>query len=193
MMAVCGVIAGPWLSWGFVSLVGLIVVPACCGAMVWSGYGFMPASGGALLGFVVLQVGFVASGFGIELWHSRIRSTHGTNFQLFRKPMRPPSTWPAFGGWLPLIAFYDPPCHSDGSPWDGVEDPGYRVTTLVVGWLNRGLSILVGTPRRVTPAQALSAREVGEAVSAMDERIRLSRSHGPGVQAEPTRADPSPD
>ncbi len=72
-----------------------------------------------------------------------------------------------FGGWLPLLAFYDPPCHRDGSPWDGHEDPGFRITTLVLGWFGYAVSVTLGTAR---PAKPLAA------ISALDERIRTARS-----------------
>lgn len=86
----------------------------------------------------------------------------------------PASTgWPLFGGWLPIIVFTDPPCHADGRPWDGVNDPGYVTTLLVVGWLNWAVSVQVGQARRRKPAP--DAREFGKAVSELDERIRAAR------------------
>ncbi len=86
----------------------------------------------------------------------------------------PASTgWPLFGGWLPMVGFADPRCHADGSPWDGVKDPGYVTTILVAGWLNRAVSVRVGgvRRRRLKP----DARSLDRAVSEMDERIRAAR------------------
>ncbi len=85
----------------------------------------------------------------------------------------PASTgWPLFGGWLPMAGFADPRCHADGSPWDGVNDPGYVTTILVVGWLNRAVSVQVGRVRR---KPVPNVRGLDRAVSEMDERIRAAR------------------
>lgn len=92
---------------------------------------------------------------------------------LAKQPAAPASPWRVrlFGGWLPLIAFYDPPCHRDGSPWNGRDDPGFRVTTLVLGWLGYGVSFTVGAVRPPHPNAAGSKA----AIAALDARIESAR------------------
>jgi hypothetical protein len=80
-----------------------------------------------------------------------------------------------FGSWLPLLSFYDPPCHADGSPWNGHEDPGFRVTTLVVGWFGYGASITVGSPHPIRASKSMNA---DTAIAALDERVREARLRG---------------
>lgn len=96
---------------------------------------------------------------------------------LAKQPAAPGSPWRArlFGGWLPLIAFYDPPCHRDGSPWNGRDDPGFRVTTLVLGWLGSGVSFTLGGVRPADP-RAADAAGSKTAIAALDERIESART-----------------
>lgn len=83
------------------------------------------------------------------------------------------SGWPLFGGWLPLVAFANPPCNADGSPWDGIHYSGYVTTILVMGWLNRAISVEVGRPRRRKSVP--DARSLDRALREMDERIRVAQ------------------
>lgn len=78
-----------------------------------------------------------------------------------------------FGGWLPLLAFYDPPCHRDGSPWDGQKDPGFRITTLALGWFGYGVSFTLGTARPA-PKSRPSSDEARAMIADLDERIRAA-------------------
>ncbi len=55
--------------------------------------------------------------------------------------------WPLFGGWLPLLKFINVPCEPDGGPWDGMRDPGWRITIFAACWLGWGASITLGEPR----------------------------------------------
>ncbi|WP_336490486.1 hypothetical protein [Methylobacterium nigriterrae] len=73
LMTACGMVAGLCLTWLFLSLVGLFVVPFAVTAMVWSGQGVLPAVAQVCLGFVLLQVGFVVTGLGSELVRGRAR------------------------------------------------------------------------------------------------------------------------
>ena len=96
-----------------------------------------------------------------------------------------PRSFPLFGGWLPLAAFYDPPCHADGRPWNGRSDPGYRMTILVVGWFNHAVSLRVSSPK---PLKARpSRRELDSAVTALDERIQRSRARASETESSPPR------
>ncbi|WP_336489095.1 hypothetical protein [Methylobacterium nigriterrae] len=83
--------------------------------------------------------------------------------------------WPVFGGWLPMIAFYDPPCQADGRPWNGVKDPGYRITILALGWLNHGFSVTVGAPRPAGGPGRDREAALNEAVAALDRRLDFAR------------------
>lgn len=107
----------------------------------------------------------------------RPRSVRGASRQASAKlaPSGPGSkTFPLFGGWLPLAAFYDPPCQADGSPWNGQTDPGYRMTILVLGWFNRAISVRVGSPKPWRPQPSQSDRDA--AIAAMDERVKRARA-----------------
>jgi hypothetical protein len=80
-----------------------------------------------------------------------------------------------FGGWLPLLAFYDPPCHRDGSPWDGQKDPGFRITTLVLGWFGYGLSFTLGAARPAPTSRPGSDR-ARAVIADLDEQVRAARA-----------------
>lgn len=122
----------------------------------------------------------------------RLSVAKGTPLQASVKLARSGSTsgsFPLFGGWLPLAAFYDPPCQADGSPWNGRNEPGYRMTILVVGWFNHAVSVRVGAPKpyRKPYRRQRSRSEVDGAVASMDERIRQSRLGESGTERSPPR------
>jgi hypothetical protein len=67
LMAICGAAAAFRLTWIFVSLVGLLIIPLFCAVMVfWSGEHLLSALLQAGAGFIALQASYVLTGFGIE-------------------------------------------------------------------------------------------------------------------------------
>ncbi len=177
IMSICGGMAAFHLTWVFVSLVGLVAIPVFCLVLVlWSGSPIMGAFLKAGAGYVALQVSYVLVGVGIDLFGRRLpNGQNGVRVLAGRIPSRAQAGLPLFGGWLPLLAFYDPPCRRDGTPWDGREDPGFRITTLVFGWFGHGVSVTVGAPRPV-PAQNPGPVEQRDAIETLDERIKASRA-----------------
>ncbi len=67
ILALCGAVAAGFLRWIFVALVGVVLVPVYVLTMVGLGAPVLPSLGQALLGYVVLQVSFALSGWGIEV------------------------------------------------------------------------------------------------------------------------------
>jgi hypothetical protein len=232
LMALGGALAGLCATWVFVSLVGIIIVPAAVVAMLWSGASFAAALATALAGYVVLQVAYVATGWasgwrGAAAWRawrggtpqehsagpspfadaradipfapqwedqSRTRSVDASAMTASTPlapgvagrpqaspfaPRRGGDRWPVFGGWLPLLAFYEPPCERDGGLWDGVQDPGYRVTIFVMGWLNRAVSISIGGPRPIAKARHAPVPDAGEPPrSRQTDTAQSEKPHG---------------
>jgi hypothetical protein len=180
-----------------VTLIGIVAVPIYTAALIWSGLPPLSALLNALAGFAALQLGFVLTGVISATWH--VRRSHGKHsaaaYSIAAGPLArlfPPGGKNVIhplqlgsarlgssgmrllsGGWLPLIARFRPPCHANGAPWDGIEDPGYRVPILVIGWLGYGVSITIGSPRPVAPA---SVPRIETAIAQYDELIALERA-----------------
>jgi hypothetical protein len=211
ILGLCGIAVSVCLTWVGVTVVGVVAAPIYFGAMLWSGMSPLAALFYALAGFGALQLGYVVAGVLSAAWRAhRLRNgrvAHAREIgaaslrRLLDEATRAPThadrapplagsqaaTGPVLGGWLPLIACFRPPCHADGAPWDGVEDPGYRVRLLVIGWLGYGVSIMIGSPRLVAPA---STRLVGGAVADFDERLAQARARGVANAAH--AAEPPP-
>ncbi|TXN72288.1 hypothetical protein [Methylobacterium sp. WL6] len=179
LMIACGTIASLYLNWIFLSLVSLMVMPLYVGAMVWSGASFLGGVGQAAVGLVALQLSYILSGWILEKVRSRRadlpRIGHPVRAAAENQSRALPE-WPLFGGWLPLLAFYEPRCRADGSPWNGIDDPGYRTTVLAVGWFGRAFSLVVGSPKRVKPQGQRNAPSRASVVSELDRRIAAERA-----------------
>ncbi len=67
ILGLCGAVAAGFLRWIFVALVGLLLVPVYVMTLVWLGVPALEALGQAVVGYVVLQVSFGLSGWGIEV------------------------------------------------------------------------------------------------------------------------------
>lgn len=163
LLFLCGVAASFCLSWVGLTIVGLTASPFYAFAMVKSGLTTPAALGYTFAGFGLLQFGYVIGG----VTSDRIRKA-GIGRAVSEPTVRPgtkplvagsPQPCPErtgqpriLGSYLPLVTTRRRPCRSDGGPWDGVEEPGYRVHLLVFAWLGRGVSIAIGPPYRVHAA-----------------------------------------
>ena len=142
LLAVAGLLASLIGTWIFVALVAAIMLPIYVIAAVFNGFAFGSAFGQAVLGIVAFQISY---GVG-ALLQATFRPRGNPPPPEIPLPQGRPRESRIFGVWLPLIALYDVPCEADGSPWDGKQDPNFRVTILVVGWFGRAISLTVGEP-----------------------------------------------
>lgn len=152
VLLLCGIAGSFCLSWVGVTVIGAIIVPTYAGVMLATGAPLPSAAVEAVLGFAVLQVGYVVGGILSGVLASSLTKAPGPG------PVPTERGW--FGFWLPLIALRSPPCHADGGPWNGQDDPGYRMNILVVAWMGRGVSVGLSRPFR---AEATSSSAAGEA------------------------------
>ncbi|MBV9077395.1 MAG: hypothetical protein JO048_07920, partial [Methylobacteriaceae bacterium] len=187
-MTLIGAVASLYLSWVFVTLVGFLAVPIYLAVALSTGTPTLAAVVTVIGGFVLLQIGYVLAGWLLprdrpdgRLSSRRRRAAAGAETATPNMALGRTSAWPLFGGWLPLAAFFEPPCRADGSPWDGVDDPGYRVPTFVLGWFGRAVSVAVGKPRGVT-AESREARRHGieRDPARQTANVDAARRAGPG-------------
>lgn len=129
LMAAAGAVASQFLTWIFATLVGFLILPLYVCAMLLSGTGVLKALFVGLLGFAILQASYVLTGWVLEIVRARSAPwrMNRAAFQPARNDRNPLRTeWPLIGGWLPLLAFYDPPCRRPAGP---TAHPGTASTT----------------------------------------------------------------
>lgn len=169
VLCLSGVAASFCLSWVGVTVIGLVASPFYALAMMHSGVSTMAACGYALAGFGLLQVGFALGGLVTSVLTgttARGSARHGLSVapesllaSRSGNRLDDPEKSRSIGTYLPLVVTCKPPCHADGSPWDGVEDPGYRTRLLVFAWLGRGVSVAIGRPVRTETASVRAASD----------------------------------
>jgi hypothetical protein len=136
--ALLGGISGLFLTWIFVAIASACLAPICTAVLIYNGVGVWAALGYGLLSITLVQAAYLLVSIVTSLLKPIRRPMEEVNGALMFAP-----------SLIPVLKIIEAPCQQDGSPWNGTDDPGFRIRLIVLGWRKRAMSIAINRPRRV--------------------------------------------